>query len=95
MPNVTPKCFAEIWEDRLETWGKSMKTAVEGVAEMAAIGFGLDRSTFREAGKYGPHLLAPTASDLRKWGKLNTILAGFHTDLNFLFEAPADIRLLR
>jgi len=65
-------------------WGKSMKTAVEGVAEMAAIGFGLDRSTFREAGKYGPHLLAPTASDLRKWGELNTILAGFHTDLNFL-----------
>jgi len=42
-----------------------------------------------------PHLLAPTASDLRKWGKLNTILAGFHTDLNFLFEAFADIRRLK
>jgi hypothetical protein len=27
MPNVTPKRFAEIWEDRLEMWGKSMKTA--------------------------------------------------------------------
>lgn len=31
-----------------------------------------------------PHLLAPTASDLNKYGKENTILAGFHTDLNFL-----------
>lgn len=31
-----------------------------------------------------PHLLAPTASDLEKYGKNNTILAGFHTDLNFL-----------
>ena len=31
-----------------------------------------------------PHLLAPTASDLRKYGVKNTILAGFHTDLNFL-----------
>ena len=31
-----------------------------------------------------PHLLAPTASDLVKYGQMNTILAGFHTDLNFL-----------
>lgn len=31
-----------------------------------------------------PHLLAPTASDLTRHGALNTILAGFHTDLNFL-----------
>lgn len=31
-----------------------------------------------------PHLLAPTASDLRKYGNKDTILAGFHTDLNFL-----------
>jgi hypothetical protein len=31
-----------------------------------------------------PHLLAPTASDLVKYHKKDTILAGFHTDLNFL-----------
>lgn len=31
-----------------------------------------------------PHLLAPTASDLKKYGSKDTILAGFHTDLNFL-----------
>lgn len=31
-----------------------------------------------------PHLLAPTASDLQKYGNKDTILAGFHTDLNFL-----------
>ena len=31
-----------------------------------------------------PHLLAPTASDLQKYGEKDTILAGFHTDLNFL-----------
>ena len=31
-----------------------------------------------------PHLLAPTASDLDKYGAVDTILAGFHTDLNFL-----------
>jgi hypothetical protein len=27
------------------------------------------------------HLLAPTATDMRKYGKLNTICAGFHSDL--------------
>jgi hypothetical protein len=31
-----------------------------------------------------PHLLAPTASNLQKYGDEDTILAGFHTDLNFL-----------
>lgn len=34
--------------------------------------------------RYRPHLLAPTASDLVKYGQKDTILAGFHTDLNFL-----------
>ena len=34
--------------------------------------------------KCRPHILAPTASDLAKYGKKDTILAGFHTDLNFL-----------
>lgn len=33
---------------------------------------------------HSPHLLAPTASDLVKYGEKDTILAGFHTDLNFL-----------
>lgn len=33
---------------------------------------------------FRPHLLAPTASDLNKYGEKDTILAGFHTDLNFL-----------
>jgi isopenicillin N synthase-like dioxygenase len=31
-----------------------------------------------------PHILAPTASDLAKYGQMDTILAGFHSDLNFL-----------
>lgn len=31
-----------------------------------------------------PHILAPTASDLTRYGAVDTILAGFHTDLNFL-----------
>jgi len=84
MPNVIPKGFEAVWAERLEKWGIMMKNAVESVAEMVAIGLDLPEETFREAGRYGPHLLAPTASDLKKYGKKDTILAGFHTDLNFL-----------
>lgn len=51
---------------------------------MAAAGLGLPEKTFSDAGRYGPHILAPTASDLRRYGARDTILAGFHTDLNFL-----------
>lgn len=51
---------------------------------MTAVGLGLPADTFKDAGRYGPHLLAPTASDLVKYGQKDTILAGFHTDLNFL-----------
>ncbi|KIO08583.1 hypothetical protein M404DRAFT_134307 [Pisolithus tinctorius Marx 270] len=85
-PNVIPQApmFSDIWQSVMEKWGKSMKDAVENVAEMVALGLGLPRQTFKDAGKYGPHLLAPTASDLVKYGKKDTILAGFHTDLNCL-----------
>ncbi|KAI5997932.1 hypothetical protein EDD15DRAFT_2242639 [Pisolithus albus] len=72
-PNVIPQApkLSGIWESVMEKWGRSMKDAVENVAEM-------------DAGKYGPHLLAPTASDLTTYGRKDTILAGFHTDLNCL-----------
>ncbi|KAI5865214.1 Clavaminate synthase-like protein [Durotheca rogersii] len=84
--NVVPEApeIRRRWAPVMETWGKSMKSAVAGLAEMAAVGMGLPAETFTDAGRYGPHLLAPTASDLEKYGAKDTILAGFHTDLNFL-----------
>ncbi|KAK7442300.1 hypothetical protein Landi51_09601 [Colletotrichum acutatum] len=85
-PNVVPEAphIRERWPPAMDRWGTSMKQAVTGLAEMAAVGLGLPADAFSSAGKYGPHLLAPTASDLVKYGKQDTILAGFHTDLNFL-----------
>ncbi|KAL2880433.1 hypothetical protein SGCOL_004153 [Colletotrichum sp. CLE4] len=85
-PNVVPEAphIRERWPPAMDKWGTSMKQAVTGLAEMAAVGLGLPADAFSSAGKYGPHLLAPTASDLVKYGKPDTILAGFHTDLNFL-----------
>ncbi|KAI0551110.1 Clavaminate synthase-like protein [Xylaria curta] len=84
--NVVPAAtgIRERWTPVMTTWGQSMKSAVTGLAEMAAVGMGLPAETFRDAGRYGPHLLAPTASDLKKYGEKDTILAGFHSDLNFL-----------
>ncbi|XP_023529185.1 uncharacterized protein LOC111791903 [Cucurbita pepo subsp. pepo] len=32
----------------------------------------------------GPHLLAPTGSDLHRYGQEGTVFAGYHYDLNFL-----------
>lgn len=51
---------------------------------MAAIGFGLPSDTFTSKMNYAPHLLAPTGSNLREHGKLGTVFAGYHYDLNFL-----------
>ncbi|KAI9512496.1 Clavaminate synthase-like protein [Russula earlei] len=84
--NVVPQAesLKDRWPSIMGKWGSAMKSAVEGVAQMAAVGLGLPRETFTDAGRYGPHLLAPTASDLVKYDKKDIILAGFHTDLNFL-----------
>ncbi|PPQ67139.1 hypothetical protein CVT25_005740 [Psilocybe cyanescens] len=84
--NVIPQAnfLKETWASTMEKWGTSMKNAVADLADMVAIGLGLPAETFRNAGRYGPHLLAPTASDLVKYGQKDTILAGFHSDLNFL-----------
>ncbi|KAF2319433.1 hypothetical protein GH714_015786 [Hevea brasiliensis] len=54
------------------------------VAEMAAIGFGLPKDAFTSIMKQGPHLLAPTGSDLGCYGQEGTVFAGYHYDLNFL-----------
>ncbi|TWU74227.1 hypothetical protein ED733_003619 [Metarhizium rileyi] len=84
--NVVPAAegIQQRWEPTMNKWGICMKNAVSKLSEMTAIGLGLPARYFSDAGTYGPHLLAPTASDLSRYGEKDTILAGFHTDLNFL-----------
>jgi len=84
--NIVPEAshIKDRWAPTMDQWGTSMKDAVSKLAEMTAVGLGLPQDAFSSAGTYGPHLLAPTASDLVKYGAKDTILAGFHTDLNFL-----------
>jgi hypothetical protein len=59
-------------------------SAVTTVSEMAAVGFNMPQDTFTSLTKNGPHLLAPTGSDLSVYHDKNQIFAGFHYDLNFL-----------
>ncbi|RHZ62267.1 hypothetical protein Glove_341g29 [Diversispora epigaea] len=81
---VIPDTFKNIWPTIMSQWGNQLNQAILTVAEMTSVGLGLPANTLPDLAKNGPHLLAPTGSDLNKYGKLNTILAGFHYDLNFL-----------
>ena len=111
-PAVVPEAFEREWKPTMDGWGEKLVGTAETVAEMAAIGFGLDRAAFKDRMTCGPHLLAPTGSDLKHLADtdaasegdgadaeasapkkprllgqpvgLNTVLAGFHYDLNFL-----------
>ncbi|CAF4024577.1 unnamed protein product [Rotaria sp. Silwood2] len=80
---VLPYNFPE-WKIVMDSWGNLMLATVITVAEMCARGLGLPTDTFTSLMKYGPHLLAPTGSDLARFGKLGTVLASFHSDINFL-----------
>jgi len=80
---VIPAAFPE-WPKVMNTWGSLILNAVQTVAEMAALGFGLETDAFTKLMICGPHLLGPTGSDLNKFGKLNTVFASYHYDLNFL-----------
>lgn len=67
----------------MDTWGNKLLDAVKEVAQMAAIGMGLDRRTFLDKMEGGAHLLAPTGSDLKK-NDVGAVFAGFHYDIAFL-----------
>jgi isopenicillin N synthase-like dioxygenase len=81
-PQVVPKDFPD-WEEKMNKWGFKLNDAVFQVAEMAAIGMGIDKNTFTDNLKGGAHLLAPTGSDLAK-NDVGAIFAGFHYDIAFL-----------
>lgn len=84
--NMDPVIPPEIpeWRTVMDMWGNKMLTAVEVLAQMLAEGFDLPADDFTKRMHCGPHLLAPTGSDYSVFNQEGTILAGFHTDLNFL-----------
>lgn len=83
IPNVTPEIYKETWENDMNRWGSMIKSGSDTAMEMLAVGFGLESNYFIKRGKFGPHLLAPTATKL-KGKQVGDVFAGFHTDLNAL-----------
>lgn len=81
-PQVVPEGFPE-WEERMDTWGNTLFSAITSIAEMAAIGMSVPKDTFTSRMEGGAHLLAPTGSDLEKNDK-GAIFAGFHYDISFM-----------
>lgn len=84
LQNITPADFKDKnWEGVMNDTGKVLLNAIEQLSNLLARGLGLPRETFVDAAKYGNHLLAPTGSDLSKYGYLNSVLAGFHVRVAF------------
>jgi isopenicillin N synthase-like dioxygenase len=83
-PPVIPEHFQAQWSQVMDRWGNLMLSSVSTVAEMIATGVGLPVNAFTDLMHNGPHLLAPTGSDLTRFGNLDTVFAGFHYDFNLL-----------
>lgn len=59
----------------MDACGGQLQAGVHGVVEMLEVGLGLEKGRLSNAGEYGPHLLAPTATDLKKYGKEGEIVS--------------------
>ena len=81
---VVPAAFADVWAATLDAWGAKMTAALDTVARAASVGLGLDADALPGLMRNGPHLLAPTGSDLVAHPTPGTVLAGYHADLNLL-----------
>lgn len=67
---VTPKEFPE-WKDTMNRWGSKLLGCGRAIASMAAEGFGLEKDALTSMMDSAPHLLAPTATDFSKFGKVS------------------------
>lgn len=80
---INPREIKE-WEPLSVAWAEVMYSAMMTVMEMLAIGFDEPPELFTSLMKYGPHRLAPTGTDLEKYGVPGCVAAGFHNDLSLL-----------
>lgn len=84
-PQVVPESFKEEWAQTMDSWGGKLVETVLLTSEMLSLGLGLTKDAIREKLELGPHLLAPTGSDMNLFAdKVGTSIAGYHYDLNIL-----------
>jgi hypothetical protein len=66
----------------MNSWGESLKRCNFTVAEMLALGCGLEINAFTDKIKKGDYYLSPTGIDLLKTAP-GQVLTGFHHDYDF------------
>ena len=67
----------------MDTWGNKLNQVAFTVAEMAAIGMGINKDSFTKRMEGGAHLLAPTGSDLEK-NDVGAVFSGFNSDISMM-----------
>ncbi len=75
LPYGCAQAFPE-WAETLDTFGGRLLDVARTVTACVAQGLGLEPRRMARVVEGGPHLLAPTGSDLSKHGALGTVLAG-------------------
>ena len=72
----------------MNNWSKLLCNSLQVLIEMLEIGLDLPKNSLSDLTKNGPHLLAPTASDLKKYGSLDQVLAGeilYQNNNNYIY----------
>lgn len=81
---VIPEAFKKHWGHVMNNWGENLLQTVLDITEAVSHGLHLPQDFLKHKMTHGPHLLAPTGTNLDKFGKENTVMAGYHADLNFI-----------
>eukprot|EP00127_Corallochytrium_limacisporum_P002049 Clim_evm37s99 gene=Clim_evmTU37s99 len=82
-PQVVPEGM-DGFEKVMEGWGNQLLEAGQMILHCYALACGAEGDLLTKKIMNGHHLLAPTGVDLSTHNHVNTIMAGFHYDLNLL-----------
>ncbi len=81
--NVIPKQFNE-WETTFNELGNEFMKVHDKLLSILETELNLPENYLTSLCHNGNHMIAPTFSNLNKYGTLGQILAGFHKDISFL-----------
>lgn len=81
--NIIPNEFPE-WESIFNGIGDYFMNLLEKLNQVISIEMGQKKEYLANMCHNGNHMIAPTMSDLTKYGNTGTILAGFHSDISLM-----------
>ena len=78
---IIPDNFENEWEHKMNTWGNKLLQTVKKVTGIIEAELNTELLHLLDGGN---HLLAPTGTDISKFGTPETVYASFHYDISFL-----------